>query len=146
MASRADELHASCMVLGKEGLDSISAGWRKAIKIIHDLEAENAKLRAERDKLEKTNGIMRARWNAFRDEANYYQRLKTELDELKAQLEQADAEADADVRQRAVETLSRELERETQRADRLERERDDARRILRAFGGLQSGCEDHDGD
>ena len=51
-----------------------------------------------------------------------------ERNELQSQLSQADAEADADNRQRAIESLSRNLEAETQRADRAERERDDARR------------------
>jgi cell division protein FtsL len=52
-----------------------------------------------------------------------------ERDELKDQLAQADAEADADTRQRAIESLSRNLEAETQRADRADRQRDDARRM-----------------
>jgi len=43
MTSRADELSAS-MILGKAGYDSMSAAFRRAIEIIHDLEAENAKL------------------------------------------------------------------------------------------------------
>jgi DNA repair exonuclease SbcCD ATPase subunit len=59
--SMADELNASCMILGKEGYDSVAATWRKAIKIIHDLEAENAKLREEMEEAIKRemNTVMR---------------------------------------------------------------------------------------
>jgi len=48
--------------------------------------------------------------------------------ELEADVAQCDAEADADSRQQAIESLSRTLEAETQRADRAEAERDEARR------------------